>query len=111
MNSFYKQYQSKIIFICTIREENKCTGDEQSDSPGYSAKYGTYSLMSTDLNKIVDFIVVHDSAPENSSRMEKKGLQTLLEKYSNSIKITTLTTDQHVHIRSFLSTEYPEILH
>ena len=43
--------------------------------------------------------------------MEKKGLQTLLEKYSNSIKITTLTTDRHVQIRSFLSREYPEILH
>ena len=43
--------------------------------------------------------------------MEKKGLQTLLEKYSNSMKITTLTTDRHVQIRSFLSREYPEILH
>ena len=35
----------------------------------------------------------------------------MLEKYSNSIKITTLTTDRHVQIRSFLSREYPEILH
>ena len=67
--------------------------------------------MSTDLNKKVDFIVVHVSTPGNSCRMEKKGLQTLLEKYSNSIKITTLTTDRHVQIRSFLSREYPEILH
>ena len=67
--------------------------------------------MSTDLNKIVDFFVVHVSTAGNSSRMEKKGLQTLLEKYSNSMKITTLTTDRHVQIRSFLSREYPEILH
>ena len=43
--------------------------------------------------------------------MEKKGLQTLLEKYSNSIKITALTTDRRAQIRSFLSREYPEILH
>ena len=111
LNSFYKQYRSKIIFICTIRDENKCNGDGQSDSPGYTAKYGTYSLMSTDLNKIVDFLVIHVSTAGNSSRMEKKRLQTLLEKYSNSIKITTLTTDKHVQIRSFLSREYPEILH
>ena len=67
--------------------------------------------MSTDRNKIVDFFVVHVSTAGNSSRMEKKGLQTLLEKYSNSIKITTLTTDRHVQIRSLLSREYPEILH
>ena len=50
-------------------------------------------------------------APGNSSRMKKKGLLTLLEKYSNSIKITALTTDRHAQIRSFLSREYPEILH
>ena len=111
LNSFYKQYQSKIINICTTREQNNFIGDGRSDSPGYSAKYGTYRLMSTDRNKIVDFFVVHVSTAGNSSRMEKKGLQTLLEKYSNSIKITTLTTDRHVQIRSFLSREYPEILH
>ena len=67
--------------------------------------------MSTELYKIVDFFVVHVSTAGNSSRMEKKGLQTLLEKYSDLIKITTLTTDRHVQIRSFLSREYPEILH
>ena len=111
LNSFYKRYRSKIINICTTREENNFIGDGQSDSPGYSAKYGTYSLMSTDLNKIVEFFVVHVSTAGNSNRMEKKGLQTLLEKYSNSIKITTLTTDRHVQIRSLLSREYPEILH
>ena len=111
LNSFYKRYRSKIINICTTREENNFIGDGRSDLPGYSAKYGTYSLMSTDLNKIVDFFVVHVSTAGNSSRMEKKGLQTLLEKNSNSIKITTLTTGRHVQIRSFLSSEYSEILH
>ena len=44
-------------------------GGGRSDSPGYSAKYGTYSLMSTDLNKIVDFFIVHISTARNSSRM------------------------------------------
>ena len=79
MNSFYKRYQSKIINICTTREENNFVGDGRSDSPGYSTKYGTYSLISTDLNKIVDFFVVRVSTAGNSSRMEKKGFQTLLE--------------------------------
>ena len=69
LNSFYKRYRSKIINICTAREENKFIGDGRSNSPGYSAKYGTYSLMSTDLNKIVDFFVLHVSTAANSSRM------------------------------------------
>ena len=42
MNSFYKRYQSKIVNACTIRKEN--IGDGRSDSPGYSAKYGTCSM-------------------------------------------------------------------
>ena len=111
LSSFYKRYRSKIINICITTEENNFIGDGWSDLPGYSAKYEIYSLMSTDLNKIVDLFVVHVSNAGNSSRIKKKGLQTLLEKYSNSIKITTLTTDRHVQIRSFLSRECPEILH
>ena len=110
-SSFYKRYRSKIINICTTAGKNDFIGDGQSDSPGYSAKFATYSLMSTDLNKIVDLFVIHASTAGNSSRMEKKGLQTLLEKYSSSIKITTLTIDRHVQIRSFESREYLEIFY
>ena len=62
--------------------------------------------MSTDLNQINDFFVVHVSTTGNSSSM----LQTLLEKHSNSIKVTILTTDRHVQIRAFLEKEY-KILH
>ena len=79
LNSFYKRYRSKIINICTTREENNFIGDGRSDSPGCSAKYGTYSLMSPDLNKIVDFFVVHVSTARNSSRMEKKGCKLCLK--------------------------------
>ena len=103
LNSFYKRYRTRIINICTTREGNNFIGDGRSDSPRYSAKYGTYSLVGTDLNKIVDFFVVHVSTAGNSSRIGKKWLQTLLEKCSNSVKITTLTTDRHVQIRSFLT--------
>ena len=82
------------------------------DSPGYSAKYGTYTLMSSDSNKILDFHVVHVSTAGNSSRMEKKGLEILLEKFNNmNINVTSLTTDRHVQIRSFLKNEHPEITH
>ena len=101
INSVYKNYRSNIIDICTSRTINNFIGDGHSDSPGYSAKYGTYSLMNTDINKIVDIFVVHVSTAGNSSRMEKKGLQTLLERLNN-IKFTTLTTDRHVQIRDFL---------
>ena len=79
--------------ICTTREENNFISDGPSNLPGYSANYKTYSLMSTDLNKIVDCFYCPCWFSGNSIRIEKKGLQTLLKKYSKSTKITTLTTD------------------
>ena len=109
--SFYKRYRIKIKNICITKERNNFIDDGQSDLHGCSAKYGTYSLMSTDINKIVYFFVVHVSTAQISSILEKKGLQTLHEECLNSIKIATLTTDRHVQIRSCLSREYPEILH
>ena len=39
LNSFRKQYPSKIINTCTTREENNFIGDGRSNSLGYSAKY------------------------------------------------------------------------
>ena len=50
-----------------------------------NGKYGAYCWMSTGLNKIVDFLVVHVSTAGNSSRMNKKGLKTLLENVSGSM--------------------------
>ena len=33
-------------------------GDGRSDSPGYSAKYGSYSMLELNINKIVDIKLV-----------------------------------------------------
>lgn len=36
----------------------KLAGDGRADSPGFSAKYGTYSLLDVERNKILHFEVV-----------------------------------------------------
>ena len=91
-------------------KDNHFGGDGRCDLPGYSAKYGTYSLLSAQLNKVIDFHVVHVSTVENSSRMEVEGLKLLLQKY-HDITIDTLTTDRHVQFRAFLKKDYPLIVH
>lgn len=112
VNKFYKSVRQTLYDQYTTLPTNDFTGDGRSDSPGYSAKYGTYSLMHTGSNKVVDFQVVHVLTAGNSSLMEKVGLQTLLEKFRKiPIPISTLTTDRHTQIRAFLRKHYPSISH
>jgi len=112
INKVYKSYRDVLLLECTSNDLNNFVGDGRCDSPVFSAKYGTYSLVSTELNRIVDFYIVHVGNVENSGRMEKLGLETLLKKfYSLGINFNTLTTDRHIQIRSMMKKEYPEIDH
>ena len=49
-------------------------GDGRCDSPGHSAKYGTYTLMADD-GKVVIFKVVQVTEVSSSNAMEKEGLE------------------------------------
>ena len=53
-------------------------GDGQSDSPGHNAKYGTYSLMDENSEKIVDFSLVHVGEVSSLNAMENEGCQRSL---------------------------------
>ena len=90
---------------------NLC-GDGQSDSPGHTAKYGTYTLMDESSGKILDFSLVHVSEVSSSYDMENEGCQRSLNKLINQdVKIRSLTTDHHVQITPELKTTYPSIIH
>ena len=90
LNSVYKLYHSEVIKHCIDAPQSNFIGDGHCDSPGYSAKYGTYTLMDSNINKIADFHIVNVGTVENSSRMEKKGLEKLLSKLANmGVRIST----------------------
>ena len=104
--------RDEIYEGCSNAVTNHFSGDGRCDSPGYSAKYGTYYLMNTETNIIVDFQVAHVSQAGNSNRMEKYGLEVLLKKLINlDMPITSLTTDRHTQIRAFMEKEYSFISH
>ena len=95
--------RDEIYEGCSNAVTNHFSRDGRCDSPGYSAKYGTYSLMNIETNMVFDFQVVHASQAGNSNRMEKYGLEVLLKKKINlNIPITSLTTDRHIQIRPFM---------
>ena len=87
-------------------------GDGRCDSPGYNAKYGTYTVMDVQTNNILDFSVVHVGTVANSSQMEKQGLIDCIESIEQSdVKVKSLTTDRHVQIRSYMKKTRPDITH
>ena len=45
-------------------------GDRRCDSPGHSAKYGTYTLMNEKTNLIIEFSVVQVTEVTSSNAME-----------------------------------------
>ena len=82
LNTTYKTFRKTLIESNIASTVNHFSGDGRCDSPGYSAKYGTYSMMNTSSNKVIDFHVVHVLIAGNSSLMEKTGLQILLNKFA-----------------------------
>ena len=59
INSVWKRSQD--LLLKSLKEKGNplvLAGDGRSDSPGHSAKYGSYSILELTCNKIVDFKLV-----------------------------------------------------
>ena len=82
----------------------RLAGDGRCDSPGYSAKFCTYTLMDMDTEKVVDFEVVQVSQATSSVAMEKLGFQTVIKRLlDNNINIVQICTDRHVGINALMN--------
>ena len=83
----------------------KLIGD--CDSPGFNAKYGTYTMMDSSNNKIINFSVVHVGTVANSSHMEKKGLMDCIEALEHdNVTIGTIATDRHIQIWAYMKKHF-----
>ena len=77
----------------------KLAGDGRCDIPGYNAKYGTYTMLDTDSDKIVAFEVVQKSEVNNSACMEKEGMIRCFRKLDDhGVSVEQLATDRHPQI-------------
>ena len=74
----------------------KLSGDDQCDSPGYSTKYCTYSLMDSATDLILDYKLIQSSETGSSVAMEKEGLgRSLNYLLGQDVSINTIATDRH----------------
>lgn len=121
--------------IATLRKHGKkltLGGDGRADSPGHSAKYGTYSVMDLDSNKVIDFKIIQvvkcfiiitplmyihynflqSNEVGGSYHMEKEGLIRVIHFLTeNNLSIGVLVTDRHKQINKWLRENHKSISH
>ncbi|KAJ8879020.1 hypothetical protein PR048_019626 [Dryococelus australis] len=81
--------------------------DGQFDSPGFSAKYGTYTVMDVNSGKIVDFVVLQKLPVDGE--LEKPACEILLEGLTQKLKVTLFVSDRYRGIRKLMRTKYLSI--
>ena len=59
----YLRHQKTLLNSLKDKDGLVVAGDGRADSPGHSAKYGTYSVIELTINKVVDFQLVQVYTP------------------------------------------------
>ncbi|KAG0412518.1 hypothetical protein HPB47_010354 [Ixodes persulcatus] len=100
------------LFEQASGQELVLAGDGRSDSPGHSAKYGTYTVVDVSTKKVLHVETVQSNETKGSWAMELEGLKrTLLICEANGLTVGGIITDRHSMIKSFLAKWYPQIRH
>ncbi|XP_064468722.1 uncharacterized protein LOC135383008 [Ornithodoros turicata] len=87
-------------------------GDARCDSPGHTALHGTYTIMETTINRIVQFEVVKATTVSASYCMEQRGLELCLDYFTaKGLVVGTLVTDRHSQVKTFLKDKHPSTSH
>ena len=61
MNVVREHHQRLLLDLLKEIRGLVVSGDGRADSPGHSAKYGTYTIIELSCNKVVDFKLVQVS--------------------------------------------------
>lgn len=78
-------------------------GDMRADSPGHSAKYGSYSVMNLREKTIIDIQLVQSNEVGGSYHMELEGLKRSLAMLAaRGIELDYIVTDRHPQIQKYL---------
>ncbi|KAJ4921626.1 hypothetical protein JOQ06_023008, partial [Pogonophryne albipinna] len=102
------------LFAVLMTEDRKLVlgGDGRADSPGHSAKYGTYTALEVPSNVIIDIQQVQSNECGGSYHMELEGLRrSVAAVEEEGLSIGTIITDRHRQIAKWIRTELPEVQH
>ena len=87
-------------------------GDGRADSPGHSAKYGSYTLLDMDYMLVIDVQLVQSNEVKSSVHMEKEGLvRSMAKMKEEQMMVGELVTDRHSQIVKYVREEMPHTTH
>uniref|UniRef100_UPI00358F7204 uncharacterized protein n=1 Tax=Myxine glutinosa TaxID=7769 RepID=UPI00358F7204 len=85
-------------------------GDGRCDSPGHSAKFGSYAIVELVAKVIIDVELVQCNEVPSSCYMEKEGLKRVMAFLSKEgLSIDTMVMDRHVQVRKWMKENAPEV--
>ncbi|KAL1457360.1 hypothetical protein MTO96_027682 [Rhipicephalus appendiculatus] len=110
----YKEQQAGLV-SSVAGVEVDLTGNARCDSPGHSAKYGTYVVLGAQMQRVRHCESVHvreSAAVPHSNAMKKEGLVRSLHKLEDlGVKVRSVTTERHPAVRSYFRKERPDCQH
>ena len=82
-------------------------GDGRCDSPGFTAKYCSYTLMDQVSDLILDFSLIQVTDTGSSVTMERLGYEHTMDSLlAKGMNVTLCATDRHVQIRKLHREKY-----
>ena len=110
-NEAWKKEKSQIV--SGLKQRGLIlSGDRRFDSPGYNAKYLTYSFFDESLKKVIAVSLTQVTEVEHVlNRMEKTDLIKILDGVKlKNLKVEQLTSDQHFQIKKTLREQEDDCL-
>ncbi len=87
-------------------------GDGRCDSMGHSAKYGSYTTVDLQRNKILHIELVQSNEVKSSYHMELEGIQRLIKLFHRfQMNVKALVTDRHRQIAAWVKKNWPDVKH
>ncbi|PIK49341.1 hypothetical protein BSL78_13800 [Apostichopus japonicus] len=103
----WERMQFKMVEDLKESEEKLVIGgDARNDSPGHTAKYGSYTFLEQNLNKVIHVELVQKNEVANSYQMElealKRGIAWL---QTMELEMRTIITDRHMQVTAWIREE------
>ncbi len=90
----WQEMKHRIIMILSDYDQICLCGDGRNDSPGHSARFGTYIIMKQFLKLVVDLEVMDNREVKGvSTNMEREGMERTLLRLKDDLNIADIATD------------------